>query len=441
VKPFDITITSLEQPTPVRADARRRGRWLRRGATAAAAAILFSAGVGAGIGFDRAGGLGALGPSVAVGGAEFDLIREAWDLLQDQYVGARDIDERELAHGAIEGMTEVLGDEGHTDFMDAEERALHGDSLSGTYVGIGISLTEADGRPRIDEVFPDGPAAQARLQPGDEIVAIDGTEVGSGGVEAVRDRVRGREGSSVTLRIARPGADQFDARLTRSSVDVPAVSWALVPGTRIADIGLRRFQTGAADELEAALAAAIEGGAVNLILDLRGNPGGYTGEALAIASQFLADGLVYTTEDAKGTVTEFTVDKAREATDLPLVVLVDRESASSAEIVAGALKDRGRATVVGEVTFGTGTVVGEYGLRDGSALRIGTVNWRTPNGTLIWHEGITPDEIVSLPADGATIRPERLRALSPADLAGSGDTQLLRAIELLTAGDRDARHR
>jgi carboxyl-terminal processing protease len=434
VHPFHVVITSLDTSTPRARGGpgpSRRRRLLGRGATVAVAATLFGAGIAAGIGIDRAGALGPLGPTVATGSAEFDLIREAWDLLQGQYVGARGIDERELAHAAIEGMTEVLGDEGHTDFMNAEERASHADSLSGRYVGIGISLTDAGGRPTIDEVFPNGPAAEAKLRAGDEIVAIDGATV-DGGIDDVRDRVRGTEGSVVTLRIARQGGEPFDARLTRSSVEVPAVSWAFVPGTRIADIGLRRFQTGAADAIETALAAATKAGAEALILDLRGNPGGYTGEALGVASQFLADGLVYSTEDARGTITEFTVDKERDATDLPLVVIVDRESASSSEIVAGALKDRRRATIVGDVTFGTGTVVGEYGLRDGSALRIGTVNWLTPNGTLIWHEGITPDEAVALTGGAHAVRPDHLATLGPDALSGSGDAQLLRAIELLT---------
>jgi carboxyl-terminal processing protease len=390
---------------------------------------MFVGGLGAGIGLDRAAT--SADPVVSAGAAEFDLIRQAWELLEHEYVGAAEIDETDLAHGAIRGMTDAVGDTGHTDFMDPEERRTNSDSLSGRFVGVGIALADADGRAIIEEVFAGGPAAAAGLRPGDEIVAVDGKPITEPATEAVVERVRGPEGTDVVLTIARPGSDPFEARITRAAIDIPAVSWAMVPGTTIADVALRRFQAGAADELQKAHAAIDDAGATGLILDLRGNPGGYTGEALGIASQFLREGVVYRTENAKGQTAEFTVETKWAPTDLPLVVLVDESSASSSEIVAGALKDRGRATVVGVTTFGTGTVLGEYPLTDGSALRIGTVNWLTPNGTLIWHEGITPNEIVQLTDGARPLRSDRLRSLDPDALASSGDAQLLRALEIL----------
>ena len=396
----------------------------------AASAIVFTGGIGAGVGLDRGGAFGG-SVDVGVGAAEFDLIRQAWDLLESEYVGARDLDERDLAYGAIEGMTEAVGDTGHTDFMDPEERRSRGDALSGRYVGVGISLLEEPGRVVIDEVFADGPAAAAGLRGGDEILAIDGHPVDANDIDGVFSSIRGQEGTTVGLTLSRPDGERYEAAVTRAAIEIPAIGWSLVPGSTIADIQIRRFQTGAADELEAALAAARAAGASGLILDLRGNPGGYTGEALGVASLFLAEGVVYRTENGKGEVTDFAVDPEREATDLPLVVLVDEGSASSSEIVAGALKDHERAIVVGEVTFGTGTVLGEYPLTDGSALRIGSVNWLTPSGTLIWHEGITPDEIVALPDGSRPLRPDRLATLMPDDLAASGDTQLRRAIDIL----------
>lgn len=402
----------------------------RRIAVIAVAALIFVGGVGSGIGLDRAGALGD--QAVVAGAAEFDLIRQAWNLLEQEFVGAANLDEGDLAHGAIRGLTEAVGDTGHTDFMDPEERRRYGDSLAGRFVGVGIGLTEDGGRAIIDEVFADGPAAAAGLLPGDEIVAVDGDPIGEGGTEAVVESVRGPEGTPVVLTIERDGRGSFDARITRAAVEIPAVTWAFVPGTTIADIGLRRFQAGAADELGAALAVIDEAGASGVILDLRGNGGGYTAEAVGVASQFIRQGVVYSTENARGETADIGVDPNRTATDLPLVVLVDADSASSAEIVAGALKDHDRATVVGEVTFGTGTVVGEYPLTDGSALRIGTVNWRTPDGTLIWHEGITPNELIELVAGIRPLRPDLLRSLDEDGLASSGDAQLLGAIEILT---------
>jgi carboxyl-terminal processing protease len=411
---------------------RPRRRALRAGVALAASALVFTAGVGAGAGLDRAGIFGSTAPTVSVGAAEFGLIREAWELIEGNFVGARDLDERDLAHGAIRGMTEAVGDTGHTDFMDPDERKERGDALSGRFVGIGISLVSDDDRAVIDEVFAGGPAADAGLRPGDEIVAVDGDPVDEVATTDIVGRIRGAEGTPVALTVARLGRERIEARLIRATVEVSAVAWAMIPGTTVADVALRRFQTGAADQLAAALTEAGRAGATGVVLDLRGNPGGYTGEALGVASQFLERGVVYMTEDANGTVTEVTVDAARSAIAMPVVVLVDGESASSAEIVAGALQDHRRATVVGQVTTGTGTVVGEYPLSDGSALRIGSVNWRTPNGTLIWHEGITPDESVTLAEGTHPVRPDRLRDMSPADVATSGDAQLLRAVELLS---------
>ncbi len=396
----------------------------------AASAIVFTGGIGAGVGLDRAGVIGS-GVEVSTGSAEFDLIRQAWDLLENQYVDARDLNERDLAYGAIEGLTKAVGDTGHTDFMDPEERRSRGDALSGKYVGVGISLHKEPGRVTVDEVFAGSPAAAAGVRSGDQIVAVDGKPVDDTDIQSVFEVIRGTEGSSVDLRLARPGGAAYDARLTRASIDVPAVSWSLIPGTTIADIQVRRFQTGAADELAAAIAAADKARASGIVLDLRGNPGGYTGEALGIASQFIDKGVVYKTQDATGAITDFSVDPNRKATDLPLVVLVDGDSASSSEIVAGAIKDHGRAPIVGTVTFGTGTVLGEYPLEDGSALRIGTVNWLTPNGALIWHKGIAPDETVALPDGARPVRADSLSTYSRQTLAASGDAQLLRAIEIL----------
>ncbi|HLA16008.1 MAG TPA: S41 family peptidase [Candidatus Limnocylindrales bacterium] len=409
---------------------RRRRRALRAGVIIAASAIVFTGGMGAGVGLDRGGALDH-GGSVETGGAEFDLIRQAWDLLESEYVGARDLDERDLAYGAIEGMTEAVGDTGHTDFMDPEERRSRGDALSGRYVGIGISVQEVPGQILVDEIFAGGPAAAAGLRGGDRIVTIDGRPVDAADIDGVFEAIRGEAGTTVVLGLSGADGELFEATITRAVIDVPAVAWSLVPGTTIADIALGRFQTGAADELEAAISAAKAKGATGFVLDLRGNGGGYTIEAIGVASQFLRAGVVYETEDARGTRTPFTTDPERVAIDLPLVVLVDESTASSAEIVAGALKDHGRATIVGQTTFGTGTVLGEYGLTDGSALRIGTVNWLTPKGTLIWHEGIAPDEVIARPDGSLAVRPDRLTTLSSDGQAASGDSQLLRAIEIL----------
>ena len=244
--------------------------------------------------------------------------------------------------------------------------------------------------------------------------------------------MRGPEGTEVRLSIERTGqAEPLDVVVKRAKIDRPAVSWTMVPGSTIADIRLDQFQSGSADEVKAALTAAEAAGATGAVLDLRGNPGGYVDEARDVVSQFLAHGVVYQTRDARGVVNPNDVVEGGVALDLPIVVLVDAGTASSSEITAGALQDAGRAKVVGVKTFGTGTVLGEFPLTDGSALRIGTVEWLTPEGRRIWHEGITPDVTVELPTDVFPALPDDLAALSPAKVAATTDAQLLKALELL----------
>jgi carboxyl-terminal processing protease len=182
--------------------------------------------------------------------------------------------------------------------------------------------------------------------------------------------------------------------------------------------------------VKAALGEIKAAGADRLIFDLRGNPGGYVDEAVGVASQFLSSGDVYVERDAEGHETRHPVSPGGVATDLPLTVLVDGGTASSAEIVSGALQDAGRGPLVGEKTYGTGTVLGEFPLADGSALRVGTVEWLTPKGRRIWHDGIVPDVVVARPADVAPTGPDDIRSMTPAELAALKDPQLAKALAL-----------
>jgi carboxyl-terminal processing protease len=173
-------------------------------------------------------------------------------------------------------------------------------------------------------------------------------------------------------------------------------------------------------------------GLTGLILDLRNDPGGLLEEAVGTASQFLKGGNVLLEKDAQGQTTPVAVQSGGVAPDIPMVVLVNSGTASAAEIVAGALQDAHRVTLVGETTFGTGTVLGEFRLSDGSALLLATEEWLTPSGRVIWHQGISPDVMVPLPLDVAPLHPRVERDMTPAQLQSSGDVQLLRALDLLT---------
>ena len=203
------------------------------------------------------------------------------------------------------------------------------------------------------------------------------------------------------LSILHHGANEpTDISIERADVAVPASSWAMIPGTDTAVIQVLQFSSGSGDAATKDLQTALDAGAKQIVLDLRGNPGGYVNEAVKLASQFLDKGTVYEEQDRDGNVTPIDAQGGGIATQIPLVVLVDHGSASSAEIVAGALQGNDRAKLVGETTFGTGTVLNTYTLSDGSAIRLGVLEWLTPTGQTIFGKGITPDYVVSLPSDG-----------------------------------------
>lgn len=390
---------------------------------------------GAGIATDRAGVLG--GPAdggTPVDAAEFALIREAWDDLHARYVGAADLDSQQLAWSAIEGLTAAVDDPGHTGFMTPEERATRHDALSGSFVGIGVQIDRRPDGVTIVGVFHGSPAEGAGLRRGDRIVAVDGTPIEADGIDRAIELVRGEPGTQVTITLDRQGATgPVVARIERAAVEIPAVSWARVPGTTIAMLRLERFSSGSAEQLRTALEGVLATEPTGIVLDLRGNPGGYVNEAVAVASQFLSEGVVYRSRDASGTVTTTEVTPGGIATATSLVVLVDEGSASSAEIVTGALQDAGRAVVVGRRTFGTGTVVSEVPLADGSALRIGVIEWLTPSGRSIWRTGLAPDHPVTLASGAVALVPDDLGRMGPHALARSGDVQLLAALEALGA--------
>jgi len=360
----------------------------------------------------------------------FALIRQAWDLLHKDYVGAASLDDQSLAHAAIDGMTKAVGDEGHTTFLTPDEVKDAEANLSGEYVGIGTIVDETDNGLRIEGVFPDSPADKAGLGVGDEITAVDGVKLASDTVGDAAASIRGAAGTTVKLTIDPAGPPgPHDVTLTRANVTIPVVEWAMVPGSTIADVRLYQFSNGAIEKMMDALKAAKAAGAKSIVLDLRGNPGGFVDQAIGVASQFLSSGDVFITEDADGTQTPSKVRGEGEARDLPLTILVDRSTASAAEIVASAIQEGRHVKVVGEKTFGTGTVLNRFGLQDGSALEIGVQRWLTPSGRALWHEGLTPDQTVTLGEGVEPISPRDLSDLGAAGLRASKDTQLLAALK------------
>lgn len=366
------------------------------------------------------------------------LYAEALDLVREDYVDQEAVDPREQTYGAIRGMIDSLGDGGHTRFLAPNEVEENRESLSGSYVGVGIRLSEEeDGRIVVTSPIDGSPAEEAGVETGDVIVAVDGERVEEEDTSEIAERVRGPEGSTVLLTVRREKEDRQRERefeLERRAVEVEAATWVTIPETDAALVRLSSFSANAVEELRGAIDEARGAGAKRFVLDLRDNPGGQVDQALGVSELFLEAGdVIYLRQEATGEPEEERAGEDADPIGEPVVVLVNGGTASSAEIVAGALRDNGRAEIVGETTFGTGTVLAERTLRDGSAILLGVAEWLTPNGDFIRESGIKPD-IESRPAEGDEIViPEEAEGLSREEMF-SRDAQLKRAFEALREG-------
>ncbi|HEY6689993.1 MAG TPA: S41 family peptidase [Rubrobacter sp.] len=358
------------------------------------------------------------------------LYAEALDTVRKNYVDQKDIDPRKETYGAIEGMLETLGDGGHTRFLTPAERKQNDQSLSGTYVGIGVQLETKNGEVVVAAPIDGSPAEKAGISSDDVLVAVDGKSVRGDEVSEVVEKVKGPEGTSVELTVRHDG-ERRTYNLQRAEIDSPVASWALIPGTHVAIVLLSSFSDDSSQELQNAFEEAKAAGARRFILDLRNNPGGRLDQAVEMAGYFLEpESVVYIRKDASGEREEITVEGDPESTEAPLAVVVDGGSASSAEILAGALRDNDRAPVIGETTFGTGTVLSEFVLRDGSSILLGVAEWLTPDGDFIRNTGITPDVKVSLSKGTEPLTPDDARDLSREEILEK-DAQLRTAYERL----------
>ncbi len=362
----------------------------------------------------------------------FSVFWEAWNLVQKNYVDQQAVDPTKLTYGAIQGMLSALGDEGHTRFLTKEQLDAEQQSLSGQLEGIGAEITTKDGQPTIVAPIPGAPAQKAGILPGDVILKVDGKDVSGMTLDDVVNLVRGPAGSTVTLTVMHPGANaQTDIAIVRAKITVPSVTWSMLPGTTYAHILISQFSNDATAQLVSAINDAQQAGATAIVLDLRNDPGGLLDEAVGVTTQFVKEGNVLLVQDAQGNKTPMTVRGGGKALNIPMVTLINAGTASSSEIVAGALQDHNRSKMIGDTTFGTGTVLSTYHLSDGSAILLGTEEWLTPNGRQIWHNGITPDIQVSLPNGATPLTPEQETNMTADGLQQSQDAQLLRAIKYL----------
>ena len=347
---------------------------------------------------------------------EFDTFWEAWSFLENQFYGPLPADS-ERVYGAIRGMVASFGDQ-HTAFIDPARAAVMDENIQGSFEGIGASVGLDDsGRLVINDPYPDRPAFLAGLRRGDVVVKVDGRSIKDLTLYESVSLIRGPAGSKVVLTIVREGdSEPFEVSVTRTKIDIELVQSELLED-RIGYVQLAQFANGAGDKVGEAVEDLIDQGAGAIIFDLRSNPGGLLSESVNVSSLFIKDGPIVIEKLKQGREKVFTARESRRpAVDVPLVVLVNAGSASASEIVAGAVQDRERGVIIGEQTFGKGSVQLPHDLADGSELRVTIAEWLTPNHRQIHEQGVTPDIVVEMTAE---------------DLENGRDPQLEEAVKYL----------
>ena len=336
-----------------------------------------------------------------------EVMKEAYRQLAANYDG--DLDANKLSDGAARGMVKAVGDD-YTTFLDKEEAAEFNKSLNGEVSGIGAEIGVRNLQPTVLRVLDDSPAKKAGLKTGDIFVAVNGTSVAGETASGVADKVTGEAGTTVKLTMRR-GSESLDFSITRAQISDPSVRWSVSDDVGILTIS--RFDDNTGSLARKAAKEFIDKGVKSVIVDLRNNGGGYLTAAQEVASLWLDNGKTVVTEKSRGQVTE-TVKASGNPTlkGKKTIVLVNSSSASASEIVAGALKDYQAATLVGEKTFGKGTVQKVINLSDDRILKVTVARWYTPQDRNITKEGIQPNQTVKMSSDdnNAGRDPQMVRA-------------------------------
>jgi carboxyl-terminal processing protease len=349
-------------------------------------------------------------------------IEQAARLIQADYVDGN-VNSNKLAQGSVQGMVNSLGDP-YSRYFDPDQYRRLQESYTGRYTGIGIYLSFTSGYPLITGTVPGSPAALAGLKAGDQIVRVGDTDAKGITPDQATSLIQGPEGTKVSLTILR-GADTSTFTVTRAQIQVPTVRSATV-GDRVLYVRIYQFGTETSSEFAGALKSGLPG-ATGMVLDLRSDPGGFISAADDVISQFVTSGETFETRGRRG-VDRHEVGSQHGAPSIPLVVLVDANSASAAEIVAGSLQVHRRAKLVGTTTFGKGSVQEDFVLNDGSDLHLTVERWYLPNGVTVDKKGLTPDVAVKL-ANAA----DAYDVAQPS-LGYAKDTQLNAALTVLSGG-------
>jgi carboxyl-terminal processing protease len=359
--------------------------------------LVFSSGVAVGKGSLHPKTLDANGKEVGLPSQlDYNSVNKIYALIKDNYDGQ--LDRTKLEDGLRSGLVAATGDP-YTNYFNAQEAKAFNAELSGSFTGIGAELgTDSDNNILIISPLSGYPAQQAGLQSKDIIAAVDKQSTNGLSVDSVVKKIRGPENSKVTLTIVRGGGNPFDVTITRAKITVPSVE-SHIDGN-VGYIKINQFGSDTAQLAQNAASDFKAKGVKGVVLDLRGDPGGYLQAAIDISSMWLDKGKVVVSE-RKGGVTQNTDYAKGNATlkGIPTVVLIDGGSASASEITAGALHDNNAATLVGTKSFGKGSVQQVINLSDGSELKVTTAHWYTPAGKNINKQGITPDTVVDRSAD------------------------------------------
>jgi carboxyl-terminal processing protease len=364
------------------------------------------------------------------------LFDQAWSTVDQNYVDRKAVDYKKMSYAAIQAMVDSLNDTGHTRFLKPEDVRAENQQLSGKFTGIGIYLHQDQTTKQliISSTIPGAPAEKAGFKRGDIIVSVNGVSTAGKDISGVSSLIQGKEGTSVSITVRRSGVGLLTISVMRAQIQVPNVIMHYIPESHIADIQIVQFADGVTSQLQEAVNKAKAEGATKIILDLRDNPGGFLNEAVDTTSLFVKSGNVLLEQDSSGRRSPVSVHGFPLDTNIPIVVLVNENSASAAEIVSGALQDNHRAIIIGSPhTFGTGTVLQQFNLDDGSAILLGTQEWLTPNGQFIRGQGIKPNIVVTQPANATMLTPndENVGNMTQQQILNSGDAQLTAAIQYL----------
>lgn len=350
---------------------------------------------------------------------DFNLFWDAWTRVQEKFVDRSKLDYQQMVYGAISGMLGALGDP-YTIFMTPQENKDFSQSLQGNLEGIGAEIGMRQNVITIVSPLEDSPAMKAGLKAGDKILKI-GDKITSGlTVDEAVSFIRGPKGTEVVLTITRDGwTEAKDFKITRAVINVPIVKLEMKPAgdKTVAYLALYQFTDNSAEEFQKAAQTILTSNAKGIILDLRNNPGGYLESAVQIAGWFTAEGQLVVTEDyGNGKKTEHKSSGINKLGSYPVIILMNQGSASASEILAGALRDDKGIKLVGEKSFGKGSVQELEQMANGTSLKVTVAKWLTPSGHSIMHDGLEPDVKVDLTLD---------------DFNAGRDPQLDKALEML----------